>query len=229
MSPRPSRRSGSWWFFTGGIAVVLLVGVIAVVVSRGDDDTEPGGSAGTTEIAASVALDGQSLPVATNDGADPAVGERGPIARGADFDGNPVSIGDRDRPQLVVFLAHWCPHCQAEVPRIVAFDASGGFPTALEVIAVATGTSADRDNYPPSTWLEAEGWAGTVLVDTANGSVANAYGLSSYPFFVLLDADGSVLARDSGELSDQALRDLVALAVSSMSDEGADPSIGPTP
>ena len=31
------------------------------------------------------------------------------------FDGTPVEIAPDGKAKLVVFLAHWCPHCRAEV------------------------------------------------------------------------------------------------------------------
>ena len=33
------------------------------------------------------------------------------------FDGAPLTIAPTGKPMLVVFLAHWCPHCNAEIPR----------------------------------------------------------------------------------------------------------------
>jgi thiol-disulfide isomerase/thioredoxin len=221
MSRRPQRRSSSAWFFGIGVAVVLAIGVVAILVTRGGNDE--GGvdsDTGAVEIAAAVSVDGQALPTGTGTD-DAAIGMRAPVAGGQNFDGSPVTVGEGGRPQLVVFLAHWCPHCQAEVPRLVAFDAAGGFPTGLDVVAVATGTMSSRPNYPPSAWLEREGWTRPVLVDTSNGSVANAYGVSGFPYFVLLDAEGRVLARDSGELTEDQLRELVAMAVASIEDSPA--------
>ena len=45
------------------------------------------------------------------------------------------------QPTLVVFLAHWCPHCQAEVPVIVKAIADWTIPE-IRAVAVATGTNA---------------------------------------------------------------------------------------
>jgi thiol-disulfide isomerase/thioredoxin len=128
------------------------------------------------------------------------------------FDGTPVEIAPDGTAKLVVFLAHWCPHCQAEVPRLVDWMAGGGVPEGVEVVAVATATSPSRDNYPPSAWLEREGWPSPVLVDSATYDAATAYGLPSFPYFVALDADGNVTARASGELTTAQLDALVRTA-----------------
>ena len=105
------------------------------------------------------------------------------------FDGSKVTIGPTGKPQVVMFLAHWCPHCQAEVPRIVELAKDGAFE-GIDVAAVATGTNADAPNYPPSAWLEREQWPFPVMVDSPEFTAAQAYGLPSYPYFVFADARG---------------------------------------
>jgi len=220
--PSPARRLSSLWFFAGGLAVVLVIGVIAIAASR-DDGSDDDGDAAGAEVAAAVEIDGRPLPAFQSGGDDPATGERPPVVIGEDFEGRQVTIGERGTPQLLVFLAHWCPHCQAEVPRIVAFGNAGGIPSGLDVVAIATNTKRERDNYPPSAWLAREGWSWPVLLDTANGEVATAYGLGSFPFFVAVDSEGRVVARASGELGDDAIADLVGRAL-----DGVDPSSTPS-
>ncbi|MDH3607456.1 MAG: hypothetical protein OER12_10740, partial [Acidimicrobiia bacterium] len=46
---------------------------------------------------------------------DPAVGLAAPTIAGTSFDGSAVSIEPSGKHQVVIFLAHWCPHCQSEV------------------------------------------------------------------------------------------------------------------
>ena len=48
-------------------------------------------------------------------------------------------------------------------------------------------------------WLAREGWTAPVITDP-DGSVASAYGLTAFPFFVFVNADGTVAARATGEL-----------------------------
>jgi thioredoxin-related protein len=42
-----------------------------------------------------------------------------------------------------------------------------------------------------------------VLLDNPDQSAAMAYGLGGYPFFVLIDGDGKVVQRGSGEIPEQ--------------------------
>jgi thiol-disulfide isomerase/thioredoxin len=183
----------------GGLAVLVVVAVIvALVVSGNGSDAQ----ASQTEQAP-VKVTGSPLPSFQGDSSnDPAIGDTIPTLQGVSvFDGTPVEIKPDGKPQAVVFVAHWCPHCQAEVPRLVTLAKSGAFK-GVEVTAVATGTNSGYPNYPPSAWLKRVNWPFPVMADSKNYAAANAYGLSAYPYFVLVDADGKVAARASGEVSD---------------------------
>jgi len=75
---------------------------------------------------------------------------------------------------------------------------------------VSTAVSRERPNWPPSAWLRDAGLNVPVLVDDGQSSAAAAYGLSAFPFFVAVDADGKVVARRSGELAPTQLDQLAA-------------------
>ena len=93
---------------------------------------------------------------------------------------------------MLVFLAHWCPHCNREVPRLVAWQADGMVPEGLDVIGVSTGSPRARTNYPPSAWLAELDWQWPVLADSTDHQAAAAYGLPGFPYFVIIGADGTV-------------------------------------
>ncbi len=172
--------------------VVALALVAAIVFSS---DKPIGTEAGEPELA------GESLPPFSEGAADPAIGMAAPVVQGEDFDGNAVSIGGAGTPMGVVFLAHWCPHCQVEVPRVQQWlDAGGGVP-GVEIRSVATSMNSARENYPPSAWLEREGWTSPVMRDSASDDALLAYGAGAFPYWVFLDADGNVVRRSAGELS----------------------------
>jgi thiol-disulfide isomerase/thioredoxin len=188
----------------GGAIAIAAIGAIAI--SATGDTADAGPQTRPVEIA------GSALPEYTG-GDDTALGTTAPELRGASFDGTPVSITADGRAKVVTFIAHWCPHCQAEVPRITEWLADSGMPTDVDLYAVATGTSSDLPNYPPSEWLDGESWPITTMADDADSRAAGAFGLSSYPYFVVLDGDGTVLARTSGELTEEQFRALLATAV----------------
>jgi thiol-disulfide isomerase/thioredoxin len=153
-------------------------------------------------------VQGESLPALGQGTAiadDPALGAKAPVLIGQDFDGATVRLdASSDGPTMAVFLAHWCPHCNAEVPRINELRDEGRFPEGLNVVAVSTAVSPDRPNFPPSEWFEDIDWTYPVIRDGVNMQEgyfigADAYGVDGFPFTVLLDAEGNVAARWSGE------------------------------
>jgi len=209
--PAPRARPGTRpWPWIGAVAVVLVALVVAVLAGGGgDDDGSPAATQGLDQTAP-VTVTGTALPT-LEDGTDTAVGRTAPVLAGTSFDGSPITIGP-GRPAIVVFLAHWCPHCQREVPVLVEHFEETGLPAGVDVVAVATATTADRPNYPPSSWLEDEDWPAPVLVDSAGGDAAEAFGLPGFPYAVGLDASGKVVGRLSGEFSAAQFDALVARA-----------------
>jgi cytochrome c biogenesis protein CcmG, thiol:disulfide interchange protein DsbE len=178
-------------------AVVVALAVVAVVVATGESDERPSGQRET----AAVAVDGTALPDFSGTGTDAAVGKRAPTLSGVAFDGTARALRPGGKPKVVLFVAHWCPHCQREVPQIRDWVNTKGLPEGVELLTVVTGTLENRPNYPPSGWLARERWPLPVLLDDEGGSAARAYGLTGYPFFTFVKADGTVAARATGEVA----------------------------
>jgi cytochrome c biogenesis protein CcmG/thiol:disulfide interchange protein DsbE len=199
--------------------------VLALAACGGDDDSSAatlpalpveGGPTATVpagvppELLAAVGpvdVGGAPLPAlgdATVD-TDPALGLPAPTLLGLDFQGQPVRVdAAADGPTMVVFLAHYCPHCNAEVPRLNDLRDEGRLPDDLNVVAVATGSDPGRPNFPPGEWLADKDWTWPAMADgvdleAQHWVAAHAYGVNAYPFITLVDGDGKVAARWSGE------------------------------
>ena len=200
MSKRVRRESSQrTWIVLGAIAAVIVAAIVIAVASGGGDDT-PKSAAHET---GAVEVDGAALP-SFRSGADPAVGKPIPTLTGISFDGSPVTIAPNGKPQAIVFLSHSCPHCQAEVPRIVALERAGRL-AGVDVTAVTTNTSPELPNYPPSAWLRREHWLFPTMVDSKQFTAADAYGLPAFPYFVFVDAQGKVAGRTTGEIPSDGL------------------------
>jgi thiol-disulfide isomerase/thioredoxin len=188
----------------GAVAgVVVLVAVVAVLLSQNSGTSD----ASTSAESRPVTVEGEALPPQPTSGTDPAIGMQGPTARGQSFDGTPVTIdpGATKNPTAIWVVAHWCPHCNNEVPQIVALNDQGRLPQGIDYYAISSGADPAAPNYPPSAWLQGERWPFPVLTDDENGTAAKAYGLTSYPLLVLLDADGNVVFRRAGELGQDGI------------------------
>lgn len=198
------------------VAVVLVALLVAVVAGSGDDggdDTTTASPAPAPSGRDAVTVAGTALPALPDSGADPAVGQPLPTVSGTGLDGEPVSLPTPGRPAIVLVVAHWCPHCQAEVPVVQRWVDGGGLPAGVDLVTISTAADERRPNHPPAEWLEREGWTAPVLADDADGTASRAVGLTAFPFFVAVDADGAVVARASGELTPAQL-DRVAAEVS---------------
>jgi len=159
-------------------------------------------------------VNGEALPDYSDDPlSDGAVGSLIPTAVGTDFIGESVVIEPDGRPKILLFLAHWCSHCRAEVPVVQQWIDGGGLPAGVDLVAVATSIDRGRDNYPPDRWLEEENWSSPTLADT-NNEVGKSFGLRGFPYWVFVDAEGRVVGRWGGELPIAQL-DVVAGTLSS--------------
>lgn len=173
-----------------------VIGLVAVVLASG---TSSGGAADHPDLQGAPVVTGASLaPLAQGALADPEAGNPVPIATGEDFDGTPVSIENNGKAKMIIFLAHWCPNCQAEVPEVTRWLAANEVPGNVEVISVATSITRGRDNFPPSDWLERENWPVPVLLDSATSEVGVAYGVSLFPIWAMVGPDGNLIQRISG-------------------------------
>jgi cytochrome c biogenesis protein CcmG, thiol:disulfide interchange protein DsbE len=190
-----------------GVVAVLaaIFGVVAFTASSDEDASVEGASEFQN-----VVVTGDALPEYRDGETDPAIGLTAPVLEGFGFLGNEVTTAP-GTPMLLVFLAHWCPFCQKEVPILVNWSKSGLVPENLDVIAITTGTDEAQPNFPPSIWLANERWPELwpVLVDSKDQTASNAFGLAGFPFMTLIDADGKVVWRNSGEISAEALTDAV--------------------
>jgi thiol-disulfide isomerase/thioredoxin len=207
----PPKQSNTGMIVVVVLAVVAVIAIIAAVVMTqvGKDDSAAG-----LEQTQPVTVSGQPLPTFDDKAAtDSAIGMAAPALNGSSFDGSAVDITPGGgQPKVLVFLAHWCPHCQAEVPRIVQWQQEGKVPAGVDIYGIATGTTDTRPNYPPSSWLQDEGWTYPTLADSPTYQAAQAYGLSTYPFFVAVDGEGKVVGRVSGELTEEQFVAFVNLA-----------------
>ncbi|HSJ28789.1 MAG TPA: TlpA disulfide reductase family protein [Acidimicrobiia bacterium] len=176
----------------------IVAGVVAVAAIAAALSAE----SGSVEAYGEVAVAGEGLPRYEAGAADPAVGMPAPS-----ITGETQSVMPGGTPKIVLFLAHWCPHCQREVPRLTSWVDANGMPDGFELIGVATSSTPTAGNFPPSIWLERERFPFPVIYDDEDGTAAVAYGLSAFPFWVVIDSDGNVAQRFTGELPSEAAID----------------------
>jgi thiol-disulfide isomerase/thioredoxin len=187
------------------VACAIVLGACGSSGGSSATSTSTGGKGGSHEYG-TVTISGTTLPRFVDSSSDPAVGDTIPTVKGENFAGDPVTISPTTgKAQMVVFLAHWCPHCNREAPRLDAYLKAnqGKTPANVDLTIVPTGSTDKAPNWPPSQWVVQMGLSSVnTLVDDKEQTAAAAFGLSSYPFIVMVDKDGKVVERRAGEQQD---------------------------
>ena len=87
-----------------------------------------------------------------------------------------------NNPTIILFVAHWCPYCQEEIPEVIKWiEEDGVLEKGLSVLLVVTSTDSSKPNYPPKDWLYNEKWQYPVIYDDSNNSIANYFGVQYFP------------------------------------------------
>ena len=207
------------WIWVGIVAVVAVVGIFAIAVGRGSSSSGGGASpsGGTVVPSGSleygqIAVKGTQLVPKPDSGADPAIGQIFPTIAGQQFNGEQVTITPNGKPQIIMVVAHWCSHCQAEVPRVQKWLNASGMPVDVDLVTVATANDPARGNFPAGDWLRREKWSVPTIVDDKDSQAGTALGVSGFPYFIVTNGQGKVVYRTSGEITEQQWNALLEAA-----------------
>lgn len=106
---------------------------------------------------------------------------------------------------LWMLAAHWCPHCQYELPVL-----AGIWETLphdqVRTVVVSTSQDPSQGN-PEEEWLTNGAFPYEILIDS-NNQIATQFGLSAFPFWVITDSNGVVMGRFAGRVDEAGLVDL---------------------
>ena len=196
------------WIVSGVVGLALIV-ILAVAIA-----SEP--TLDESIAFGEVTVEGDPIPFLGDTSGDPNVGFTAPTVTGEDWNDVQTTIGPDGRPKIVLFLAHWCSHCQAEVPEVQEWLDAGGLGDDVDMYSITVFSDKLRPNWPSQEWLEDEGWTTPVIMDDEIGSAIAAYGVRGTPFYIVLDGDNINLGRWSGQVGTQGLDALVQIAEASI-------------
>jgi len=147
---------------------------------------------GTPQVLQSLlTISGPELPPAAGSGAAPAFSL-------ASTDGRRVSLsGLLGRPLVINFWAAYCAPCRAEMPML---QKTVGAQATAQLVLVNEGDSASA----ASAFLSSLGIHQPSLLDS-DLAVGRAYGAIGLPTTVFVRADGSIDARQIGQLDERSL------------------------
>jgi len=156
-----------------------------------------------------VQIRGKYLPKLVQGYEDSALGWAAPEVKGVGLDGEEIYIGGEGSTTLIMVLAHWCPHCRNEVRELAPFLNETDSLNRVRMVTLLTSINDERANFPPHTWLDLEKWPVPSIVDTPSSQIATAYGISSFPFFIVINDKGEIALRIPGRLGVETLSRLL--------------------
>lgn len=211
---------------TTGVVVAILIALVvaaivaAIALGNGSEaaDTSAADSARipTSGVVRQVSFAATSADLPPFDAAiqDPAVGLQAPSFTASYFDNQEVVFElDDGQPRVLMFMAHWCSHCQAEVDALADYFATSGVRSDVQLVPISTSVDEGAPNHPPSRWLINESWPVPVLRDSQSNNLARGFGLSGFPFYVVVNGDGEIVARRSGAVSTSQWDNFLDLAL----------------
>ena len=127
----------------------------------------------------------------------PLIGRPAPSLRGTTIDGEPFDLADyRGTPVVLNFWASWCGPCRRELPALAAFAKAH---PEIQVI----GVDYQDDVEAARTFAAENGATWPSVVD--DGPIGAAYEVPGLPATYLIDAQGRIVERLLGEVTEAAL------------------------
>lgn len=183
---RGAKRGGANAIWIGLGALVLVLILVAAFAGGESPD----------------AADEGTVTIARESGPTLQVGEAVPEFSAPTLDGSgTITWSDYvGTPTVLAVWASWCPHCQAELPRLAA--ALENHPN-IQMVSVTTAIG-QNPGPTPQGYMDSEGLTFPVATDDSNNTLMKGLGVASFPTTYFVGHDGNVVEATVGEVGLQA-------------------------
>ena len=183
---RPVKKTPWSLIISGALMIVAVAVVVGVVLANRNGSSQ---------------IEKPPTPLAP-----PALGAAAPDFSVKASDGSTLTKASiAGKPVLFVFFASWCPHCQAEAPKLKALSQAN---PDLQIVAIGVGNNESQKDI----WGFQKQFDLPFATYDDGGKAASVYGITSYPTLVAMDKGGMIRDRDTGEVSQDRLNALVGKA-----------------
>ncbi len=125
----------------------------------------------------------------------PKAGEPAPAFAAMNSEGENVQLASyAGRVTVLDFWATWCGPCRKAMPHVQALHERYAANPGVAVVGVHFDANYRAAN--PADYFAKNGYSFDLIPD--GRSIAEAYGVSSIPTFVVIDASGTIVHRQTG-------------------------------
>lgn len=120
------------------------------------------------------------------------------------LEGDAVKLSDFEgKPTILNFWASWCGPCKNEMPELEAAYLEYGDRINFVMVNLTDGTQDTLE--AASSYIQSQGYTFPVYYDTKLAGAA-AYGVSSIPLTIFINAKGEMVTYYTGAMSEEILQ-----------------------
>ena len=179
------------------VALVMIIAISVAVYNTYKDRIDPitGKITGASRSLAGVS-------VASNEQKAAAAVSQAPDFTMQDASGNAVKLSSfKGKPVVLNFWTSWCDYCKNEMPYFESAYKQYGDKVQFVML---NDVKSERGSEDGKNFISSSGYTFPVFYET-EGKAMSLYGLRGFPATMFIDANGNIVSRNIGEITQDKL------------------------